>query len=258
MAAVDSKAYRTAADTARRLGLTVRALRVYERHGLVQPGRTAAGWRVYGPAEIARLHQVTALKRLGLTLKQIAALLQGRGLDLERLLAAQEEALTARRQQVDRALGLVRRARARLQAGETLPADDLVELTRETAMSNQPPGPEMRAIFEKHVDAGRVKALHPGEWTAEDQARAQAEWDALIAEAERLKDGDPASAEAQDLARRWLAQVRKFTLGDAQVSAQLGAAWKEVASDPQASRQMPFSPEVMAFIQKASAAAGAC
>jgi len=47
---------RTAAATARRLGLTVRALRVYERHGLVQPGRTAAGWRVYGPAEIARLH----------------------------------------------------------------------------------------------------------------------------------------------------------------------------------------------------------
>lgn len=70
--------YRTASDTARRLGLTVRALRVYERHGLLRPGRTLAGWRVYGPEEMARLHQVLALKRLGLKLGQIADLLQGR------------------------------------------------------------------------------------------------------------------------------------------------------------------------------------
>lgn len=250
--------FRTAADTARRLGLTVRALRVYERHGLVRPGRTSAGWRVYGPDEIARLHQVTALKRLGLTLSQIAALLAGRGVDLERLLAAQEDALAARKRRVDRALELVRKARGRLARGETLPADDLVELTKETVMSDQPPGPEMKAIFDKHVDADRVKHLHPQEWTAADQERVSAEWNALIAEAERLKDGDPASPEAIDLANRWMAQVRKFTMGDAQLNQQLGTAWREVAADPAASRQMPFSPDVFAFIQKAQAAAGGC
>lgn len=250
--------FRTAADTAKRLGLTVRALRVYERHGLVRPGRTQAGWRVYGPDEIARLHQVTALKRLGLTLAQIASLLRGRGVDLERLLAAQEEHLAAHKQRLDRALVLVRKARARLARGETLPADDLVELTKETVMSDQPPGPEMKAIFDRHVDADRVKHLHPQEWTAADQARVSAEWDALIAEAEQLKGGDPASPEAQDLAKRWMAQVAKFTRGDAQVSQQLGAAWKEVAADPKASQQMPFSPEVWGFIQKAQAAAGGC
>jgi len=254
----DQNTFRTAADTASRLGLTVRALRVYERHGLVKPGRTAAGWRVYGPEEVARLHQVTALKRLGLTLSQIAALLKGRGVDLERLLAAQEEALAARKQRVDRALDLVRRARARLAQGETLPADDLVELTKETVMSDQAPGPEMKAIFDRHVDFGRVKELHPGDWTPEDQARAQAEWDVLIAEAERLKDGDPASPEAIDLAKRWTAQVAKFTRGDPEVSRQLGAAWRETAADPKASQQMPFSPEVFAFIRKAQAAAGGC
>ena len=247
--------FRTAADTARRLGLTVRALRVYERHGLVRPGRTSAGWRVYGPDEMARLHQVTALKRLGLTLAQIAALLKGRGIDLERLLALQEDALAARKRQVDKALTLVRRARARLARGETLPADDLVQLTKETVMSDQPPGPEMKAIFDRHVDADRVKQLHPQAWTAADQARVAAEWDALIAEAEQLKDGDPASPAAQDLARRWMAQVAQFTRGDAALNQQLGAAWKEVAADPAASQQMPFSPEVWSFIQQAQAAA---
>jgi DNA-binding transcriptional MerR regulator len=97
--------YRTASETAKRLGLTVRALRVYERHGLVRPGRTLAGWRVYGPDQMAELHQVLALKRLGLTLGRIADLLKGRRVDLDHVLALQEEELTARKARVDRALG---------------------------------------------------------------------------------------------------------------------------------------------------------
>ena len=35
------------ADAARRLGVSAKALRLYEQHGLVAPGRTAAGWRAY-------------------------------------------------------------------------------------------------------------------------------------------------------------------------------------------------------------------
>lgn len=243
--------YRTAADTARRMGLTVRALRVYERHGLLRPGRTAAGWRVYGPEETARLHQVTALKRLGLTLSQIAALLKGRGLDLDPLLAAQEEALVDRKQRVDRAIGLVRRARERLARGETLPADDLVELTKETVMSDFKPGPEFQALVDKHVDTDRVKELHPGDWTPEDQERVGRQWAELIAEAERLKDGDPSSPQAVALAERWMAMVGQFTKGDRQLTGQMTAMYDEAASDPQASTQMPFSPEVWAFVRKA-------
>lgn len=65
-------------ETARRLGVGVRALRLYERRGLVCPGRTHAGWRVYGPNEIERLHQVLTLKSLGLSLARITQLLGGR------------------------------------------------------------------------------------------------------------------------------------------------------------------------------------
>src|SRR5699024_8779324 len=61
----------TAAECARRTGLTVRALRVYERAGLLKPARSAKGWRVYRPAEIERLNIVVALKGFGLTLAQI-------------------------------------------------------------------------------------------------------------------------------------------------------------------------------------------
>lgn len=88
----DPGAFLSVAETCRRLGLTARALRLYERKGLVAPRRTAAGWRVYGPEEIARLHKITALKSLGFPLAWIKALLDG-GVDLDRVLALQEEAL---------------------------------------------------------------------------------------------------------------------------------------------------------------------
>ena len=65
------------AEMAQRLGVSPKALRVYERSGLVRPHRTDAGWRVYGPDQQARLHQVLVLKRLGLTLARIGELLSG-------------------------------------------------------------------------------------------------------------------------------------------------------------------------------------
>ena len=70
LAVAASARFFSPAETAKRLGVSVKALRVYEAHGLVAPARTQAGWRVYGPVEMARLHQVLALKRLGLPLSQ--------------------------------------------------------------------------------------------------------------------------------------------------------------------------------------------
>ena len=60
-----------AAECARRAGLTVRALRVYERHGLIEPKRTGKGWRCYGPRELQQLNVIVALKAFGMTLTQI-------------------------------------------------------------------------------------------------------------------------------------------------------------------------------------------
>ncbi|MCZ0736247.1 MerR family transcriptional regulator [Phreatobacter sp. AB_2022a] len=63
-----STAFSAPAEAARRLGVSAKALRIYERHGLVAPGRTAAGWRSYGPDDMARLAEIAALRALGLSL----------------------------------------------------------------------------------------------------------------------------------------------------------------------------------------------
>jgi DNA-binding transcriptional MerR regulator len=67
----------SSAEAAKRLGTTAKALRLYEERGLVAPIRSEAGWRGYGPAQIARLHQILALKRFGLSLSDISELLTG-------------------------------------------------------------------------------------------------------------------------------------------------------------------------------------
>src|ERR687893_517728 len=57
-------------------GVTVRTLHHYDRIGLLSPsGRSAAGYRLYAPADLDRLHQVLLYRELGFSLEDVAALL---------------------------------------------------------------------------------------------------------------------------------------------------------------------------------------
>ena len=124
------------AETARRLEVSTKALRLYEALGLVKPLRTETGWRAYGPDQMARLHQVLALKQLGVPLKRARALLAEELADLDTVLELQETALRARISDDARKLDLLVAVRRRLAAGEALSVDDLINLTRETVMTD--------------------------------------------------------------------------------------------------------------------------
>jgi len=101
------------ADVARRLGLTVKALKTYERAGLLRPGRTRRGWRTYSDADVERLSRALAFKAMGFSLSQIAGLLDAEPAVLEAALAAQELYLLRRRAEVDAVLAELRKARSR-------------------------------------------------------------------------------------------------------------------------------------------------
>jgi DNA-binding transcriptional MerR regulator len=126
-----------AAECARRTGLTVRALRVYERHGLIEPKRTAKGWRCYSPRELQRLNVIVTLKAFGMTLAQIRSLLKTKSPPLARVLQIQLRACIARRDAVEKALGLVRAALATIGSGQPLSLDELCNLTRSMEMGIQ-------------------------------------------------------------------------------------------------------------------------
>ena len=245
--------YLSPAETTRRLGVSAKALRLYEARGLVMPLRSVAGWRTYGPSQLARLHQILALKRLGLPLARIADLLSGRLASLDALLELQEHILARESSRAEHALALIRMARTKLAQGETLTIDDLATLITETTMMAKATPEEMKAIFdpiiEKHYTPEERAKLAERKF---DQAEATKAWDGLIAEAKALAaKGNPGSPEAVELARRWRAQVDQFTGGDPVLARKGAAVWTDAMSDPKTAPKLPISLEVMGFISLA-------
>ena len=105
-------------QAASRLGVSIKALRLYERNGLIAPGRTRAGWRAYGPAEMARAAEIVSLRTLGLSLAQVARVLGGDPGALDAALAAHEARLQAQSRQIAERLDTVRRLRSDMARGE--------------------------------------------------------------------------------------------------------------------------------------------
>ncbi len=229
----------TAAAVARRFGVSVKALRVYEDAGLLKPARTVAGWRIYRQPELERLGAILALKQLGLPLKRIGELLHGSG-DLAAALALQEAALEDARAEADEALRLVRAARAKLAERRSLSPDELGKLVRSTAMSEFKWNEKMEALAQKHYTPEQLAELRARPFSAEDQARVGAAWAQVFADIDALgPNADPASAQALDIGRRAQALISEFTQGDPALFQAAGAMNRDALADPELAQQMP-------------------
>lgn len=94
----------TITDLAREFGLTTRAIRFYEDHGLLAPSRIGRN-RVYGNRDRVRLKLTLRGKRLGLSLSEISELLdmydatKGEKAQLHRFLEVLEKRRSALKQQ---------------------------------------------------------------------------------------------------------------------------------------------------------------
>lgn len=128
-------------DAARELGVSPKALRLYEERGLLSPSRTQAGWRAYGPADMAMAREIVALRALGLSLAQIGRVLRGDKTDgLEATLAAHEASLQGRLHETSDAIRRVRDLRERIAAGGSPTVAELVSL--------QPSNEDITAAFD--------------------------------------------------------------------------------------------------------------
>lgn len=248
-------------EMATRLGISRKALRLYERAGLVKPARSDSGWRAYGPQQAARLHQILALKGLGLTLKQIAEVLAGRLVSLDAVLALQERVLEGRLEATGRALALLSAARAKLARTGSLSPDELCDLTRETAMTDTVTTPgDWQAAFEplieKHYTPEEAEAIGRRKQDAYakagfDEAGFTAAWEKLFQELHSLRAAnDASSARATKLVRDWNEMVGHFTGGDAGVLAKTRSIWAEATADPSLAPRLPVQQEDFAFIQR--------
>jgi DNA-binding transcriptional MerR regulator len=117
-------------EAAKRLGVSAKALRLYEERGLVSPVRTAAGWRTYGPAEMRRAAEISALRALGVSLAKVERVLKGDADGLEPTLAAHQASLEGQLGQLSAVVGRVRAVRRGLVDGQAPAVEDLARLAK--------------------------------------------------------------------------------------------------------------------------------
>lgn len=195
-------------EVVRRTGLSSRALRFYESRGLVSPVRTARGRRHYGAAELARIHQIQALKTAGLTLTQMRAVFDGPPIALVDLLRGQLDALSQQAKAIDTARTALSAALARIEKGAAPDAVTLCALIRD-GESVRDFESQWKPVIDRYwspeaqtqwLDTmAPLEVMHPG-W---DQDAYQAQWRDLSDRIASAMPMDPSSDTARGFLREW-------------------------------------------------------
>ena len=199
-------------ELARRTGLTVRALHHYDSIGLLHPtGRSDSGYRLYGRDDVARLHGIQTLRRMGLSLADISQLLDGGTVTLPAILARQIGVL-------DQQIAQARALRERLNVMQSIIADggqpEIDDWLASLSMMN---------TFEQYFSAGELKLVF------ERWKRCKAEWPPLLqAVREAMERGvRPDSLELQPLARWWMDVSARWMEGDMALLERWGSMLRE-------------------------------
>ena len=190
-------------ELAKRTGLTVRTLHHYDAIKLLCPSaRSSAGYRLYDRRDIERLHRIQALRRLDLSLAEIASLLEGDSTDLQTVIEQQ--------------IALLDR-----QAARTVELRDrLKRLLTNLAENLEPDLPdwlvtlEMMAMYDKYFTSGDLATMHALAERLDKNILSHSK--TLIASIRDLMDRNiPAeSEEAQALSKPWMALVHARMGGD--------------------------------------------
>lgn len=198
-------------ELARRSGLTVRTLHHYDSIGLLKPsGRSDAGYRLYNRDDVARLHQVQAMRRFGMALADIGQFLAKPDTSLPELIARQIDALD---QQITEAAKLREQLtvlRRQLLAGE------------EPELATWLTTLEQMTVYDKYFTKEEMAQLP----ILSDPA-ARDEWPPLV-EAVRQKMAagvPPSDPSVQKLAQQWMATFRRHAGNSPEMMTRLNNMW---------------------------------
>jgi DNA-binding transcriptional MerR regulator len=241
-------------EFAEKAGVTVRTLHHYDRLGLLRPSeRNRAGYRLYGERDLVRLQQIATLKFIGLSLKQIKDVLDGRDLDLPATLSLQRRLLTDKRRQIELALRAIEEAERSVGSSRTPDWTALKKIIEVMEMQTNNEWMKKYYSDEAQAEIGQKAA----NFTPEMQAQVTQQWNQLIREVESAISSkqNPAGTPARELAERWAGMTRGFTGGDPEVQKGLNKLYADQANWP-ATFQKPFSDDVWNFIRQAMRAHG--
>ncbi len=114
---------------ARLAGISIRTLHHYDEIGLLTPGgRSDAGYRLYEPADLERLQQILLLRELGMSLEEIARVLDDPAYDRLEALRQQRTRLEQSRKRTSRLIAAVDAAIEAAQEGRTMTPEESLEV----------------------------------------------------------------------------------------------------------------------------------
>ena len=223
-------------ELAKRSGLTVRTLHHYDHIGLVKPSaRSESGYRLYDRRDIARLHQVQALQRLGLPLADIGAVLDNPATQLPEVIARQLQMLADQIVQATRLRDRLTTLQLQLRRGED---PDLNEWLTTLELMN---------MYDKYFTPDELKRLPPNL----ANQHTHPEWAALVNEVKQMiADGVPTDApEAREIAQRWFTVVERDIAGDPILLAKFTEMHDR---EPAIQQQSGVTKDMVNYIQQAS------
>lgn len=199
-------------EVCRRTGLSSRTLRFYEARGLLTAQRSSGDQRCYGEAELARLHNITALKRAGFSLARIGELLDGKALDLPRIIETQLAALAAQSTALAAASASLFAAQRALAAGRALDLDTFCTLIKQgaTIMSTEAAWQQVYDRYYSPEEQAEWIGLKQRAFADLDMDRYAADWKALTDRIEAALPLDPRSATASGFLAEWRALQAPF------------------------------------------------
>jgi DNA-binding transcriptional MerR regulator len=166
----------TVGAVARVAGVTVRTLHHYDAVGLVSPsGRTHAGYRLYAPDDLDRLHAVLAYRELGFGLDEIASLLAGDADPMDHL-RRQHQLVRTRIDQLTRLLGALEKTMEAQMSGLNLTPEEKFEV-----FGDHDPEEHAEEARERwgDTDAYRQSQQRTARYTKDDWVRIKAEAEAV-------------------------------------------------------------------------------
>jgi MerR family transcriptional regulator, thiopeptide resistance regulator len=200
---------RTVGEVAALAGVTVRTLHHYDRIGLLSPsGRSAAGYRLYAPADLDRLHQVLLYRELGFSLEDVADLLSDDA-DPEAHLRRQHRLLRDRLDRTQQMVAAVEKEMEARAMGISLTPEERFEV-----FGDFDPDQYEEEVQERwgETDAYAQSKRRTSAYSKEDWVRIKAEGEDVEARfAAALAAGVPADSEqAMDIAEQHRQQISRY------------------------------------------------
>jgi DNA-binding transcriptional MerR regulator len=187
-------------------GLSVRALHHYDTIGLLVPSlRTAAGYRLYGEADLLRLQQILIGRELGLSLEDIRRSLDDPSFDRRRALQEQRAALEQRVRRTTEMIRAIDAALVLVGGGDEAKREGTVMDLKKIFDGFDPAEHEQEAKQRYGgTDAYKIAEQRSKSYTEEDWRRFRDEQGAIYADAvAAMKSGKaPTDVVAMDVAER--------------------------------------------------------